>query len=100
MKEANKAIVSVDMKMDLVHKIKKLHDEGLTKTVNRIAQLMESSMSEMENDHVQIRIDDFDMPTFKAVLDFVEDILMNEQGLTKTVNRIAQLMESSMSEME
>jgi len=78
MKETNKAIVSVDMKMDLVHKIKKLHDEGLTKTVNRIAQLMESSMSEMENDHVQIRIDDFDMPTFKAVLDFVEDILMNE----------------------
>ena len=69
--------------MDLVHKIKKLQDEGLTKTVNHIAQLMASSMSELENEHVQIRIDDFDVPTFKAVLDYVEDILLNEQMPSK-----------------
>ena len=53
-------IVTVDMKMDMVCKVKKLQDEGLTKLVEYIGQVMSTSMSELENNHVKIRIDDFD----------------------------------------
>jgi hypothetical protein len=70
--------VTVEMKMDLVAKVKKLNDDGLTKLVNHISQMMSSSMTELENDHVQIRIDDFDPHTFKGVLELTEDILLNE----------------------
>ena len=56
----NSQLVTVEMKMDMVSKVRKLQDEGLTKLVEYIGQVMATSMSELENNHVKIRIDDFD----------------------------------------
>ena len=35
-------------------------------------------MTELEDERVQIRVDDFDKDTFNGVLEFIEDILLNE----------------------
>ena len=71
--------VTVDMKMDLVAKVKKLSNEGLTKLVKHIQTVSQASMSELEDERVQIRVDDFDKDTFNGVLEFIEEILLNEQ---------------------
>ena len=67
------------MKMDLVAKVKKLSNEGLTKLVKHVQSVAQPAMSELEDERVQIRIDDFDRDTFNGVLDFIEEILLNEQ---------------------
>ena len=36
-------------------------------------------MSELEDDRLQIRVDDFNFQVFQQVLDFVEDTLLSEQ---------------------
>ena len=36
-------------------------------------------MSDLEDERVQIRIDDFDRDTFNNVLEFIEEILLGEQ---------------------
>ena len=76
--DSNPNVVSTSMKMDLVHKVKKLPNEGLTKMVAYIQSVKSTSMTEMEHDRVQIRIDDFDRPTFDSVLEFVENYLLND----------------------
>ena len=47
-------------------------------------------MSELEDERVQIRVDDFDRETFNGVLEFIEEILLNEQPSKrqKTTNEI------------
>ena len=35
-------------------------------------------MSELEDERVQIRVDDFDKETFNSVLEFIEEVLLNE----------------------
>lgn len=67
------------MKMDLVAKVKKLSNEGLTKLVKHVQQTARSAMSDLEDERVQIRIDDFDRDTFNDVLDKIEEILLSEQ---------------------
>jgi hypothetical protein len=39
---------------------------------------MAQSITDMENDKIQIKIDDFDRDTFSQVNEYVEDILLNE----------------------
>lgn len=65
--------------MDLVEKVKKLSNEGLTKMVHKVQDLMAQSISDLENDKIQIKIDDFDRDTFNQVNEYVEEILLNEQ---------------------
>ena len=71
--------ITVDMKMDLVAKVKKLSNEGLTKMVKHVQLIAQAAMSDLEDERVQIRIDDFDRDTFNSVLDFIEEILLSEQ---------------------
>ena len=71
--------VTVDMKMDLVAKVKKLSNEGLTKMVKHVQLIAQAAMSDLEDERVQIRIDDFDRDTFNNVLEFIEEILLSEQ---------------------
>ena len=66
------------MKMDLVAKVKKLSNEGLTKLVKYVQSNAQPAMSELEDERVQIRIDDFDRDTFNSVLEYIEEILLNE----------------------
>jgi hypothetical protein len=56
--------VTVDMKLALVNKVRLLQNEGLTKLVGFITNLMASSVSELEDDRLQIRVDDFDIATY------------------------------------
>ena len=80
MEEGPKTKIVTDlMKGELVAKIKRLSDEGLTKTVAKIEQLQKAHIREMENDQVMIRIEDFDIVTFKAVLDCVNSVEYKRQ---------------------
>jgi hypothetical protein len=54
----------VEMKLELVNKVRMLTNEGLTKLVSFVNGCMESAVSELEDDRLQIRIDDFDFSTF------------------------------------
>ena len=47
-------------------------------------------MSELDDERVQIRVDDFDRETFISVLEFIEEILLYEQPSKrqKTANEI------------
>ena len=65
--------------MDLVAKVKKLSNEGLTKLVKQVQLIAQPSMSELEDERVQIRVDDFDRETYNSILEFIEEILLNEQ---------------------
>eukprot|EP00347_Sterkiella_histriomuscorum_P009971 403339178 len=71
--------VTVEMKMDFVEKVKKLDNQGLTKMVSHIQTLMPSSLSDLEDERLQIKIDDFDRDTFKKINDFIDEILLNSQ---------------------
>jgi len=55
------------MKYELIDKVKKLSNEGLTQMVQHIQQVLPGSISDMENDKVQIKIDDFDRDAFLKV---------------------------------
>ena len=69
--------MTVEMKMDFVEKVKKLDNQGLTKMVSHIQTLMPSSLSDLEDERLQIKIDDFDRDTFKKINDFIDEILLN-----------------------
>lgn len=59
--------VTAEMKYELIDKVKKLSNEGLTQMVQHIQQVLPRSISDMENDKVQIKIDDFDRDAFLKV---------------------------------
>ena len=64
--------------MELVDKVKKLTNEGLTQMVQHIQTLIPQSVSDLENDKIQIKIDDFDKETFKKVTEFIEELIIND----------------------
>ena len=78
------------MKMDLVAKVKKLSNEGLTKLVTFVQQTSSGSIQELEDQRVQIRVDDFDKNAFNSVLEHIEDLLLGElpSKRQKTSNEI------------
>lgn len=50
-------------------------------------------MTNLGDERVQIRVDDFDKETFNSVLDFIEEVLLNEQPSKrqKTAQEIEQV---------
>lgn len=65
--------------MEFVDKVKKLTNEGLTQMVQHIQTLLPQSISDLENEKIQIKVDDFDKETFAKLNDFVDEIIINEQ---------------------
>jgi arginyl-tRNA synthetase len=72
-------VVTVEMKMEFVEKVKKLTNEGLTRMVNMVQEYSANSISDIENDKIQIKIDDFDYESFLRVNQLIEEILSGEQ---------------------
>jgi hypothetical protein len=70
--------VTTEMKMEFVEKVKKLSNEGLTQMVAQIQNLLPNSISDLENDKIQIKVDDFDKETFAKINDIVEELIINE----------------------
>lgn len=71
--------VTAEMKYEFIDKVKKLTNEGLTQMVQHIQTLLPQSISDLENDKIQIKVDDFDKETFSKLSEFVEDLIINEQ---------------------
>ena len=71
--------ITIERKMEFVDKVKKLTNEGLTKMVEHIQSLLPQSITDMENDRIQIKVDDFDKDTFSKVSEFIEELIINEQ---------------------
>ena len=65
--------------MEFVDKVKKLTNEGLTRMVEHIYGLLPQSITDMENDRIQIKVDDFDKDTFSKVSEFIDELIINEQ---------------------
>jgi type III secretory pathway lipoprotein EscJ len=66
------------MKYEFIDKVKKLTNEGLTQMVQHIQTLIPQSISDLENDKIQIKVDDFDKDTFAKITEFVEELIINE----------------------
>jgi len=66
------------MKYEFIDKVKKLSNEGLTQMVQQVHQLLPRSISDMEHDKIQIKIDDFDKEAFSKLTQFVEELIINE----------------------
>jgi Bromodomain extra-terminal - transcription regulation len=71
--------VTVEMKMEFVDKVKKLSNEGLTQMVTHIQTLLPQSISDLEHEKIQIKVDDFDKDTFGKLSEFIEELIINEQ---------------------
>ena len=65
--QKNNEEVTLDMKMDLVTKVKKLSNEGLTKLVTYVQTTAPAALLELEDQRVQIRVDDLDKNAFNQV---------------------------------
>lgn len=72
-------MVTTDMKLDLIEKVRLMSNEGLTKLVDFVRGSVQSAISDLEDDRLQIRVDDFDYPSFLLVVEFVEDTLLRDQ---------------------
>ena len=72
-------MVTVDMKLDLIEKVRLLSNEGLTKLVEFVRGQVQAAISDLEDDRLQIRVDDFDFGSFQQVVDFVEETLLRDQ---------------------
>ena len=70
--------VSRDMKLDFVNKIKKLSNQGLTSVVEKIKEIKSNTISDLGNDKIQIRVDDFARNEFDTLMEHVEDLLVKE----------------------
>ena len=71
-------VVTRENKLEFVAKIKKLSNQGLTKMVNKIKEIKAQTISELPEEKIQIRVDDFDKAEFTQINEFVESILFNE----------------------
>lgn len=72
-------VVTTDMKLDLIEKVRLMSNEGLTKLVDFVRGSVQSAVSDLEDDRLQIRVDDFDYASFQLVVEFVEDTLLRDQ---------------------
>ena len=68
--------VTRNMKLEFVSKIKKLTNEGLTSLVEKIREIKGASISELPNDKIQIRVDDFEKSEFESLTNLVENMLV------------------------
>jgi hypothetical protein len=65
--------------MELVDKVKRLTNEGLTKMVEHIQSVLPGSITELENGKIQIKVDEFDKVAFGKISDFIDELLINDQ---------------------
>ncbi|CDW80938.1 bromodomain containing protein [Stylonychia lemnae] len=77
--EEESNIVTVEMKIDFVERVKQLSNEGLTQMVQQIQQIIPSAVSDIENEKLQIKVDEFDKEAFNKISDFIDELLLNEQ---------------------
>ena len=68
--------VTRNMKLEFVSKIKKLTNEGLTSVVEKIREIRGTSISELPDDKIQIRVDDFEKGEFDTLTTFVENLIV------------------------
>jgi hypothetical protein len=71
--------VTTEMKMEFVEKVKKMSNEALTQMVAHIQGLLPQSITDLENEKLQIKVDDFDKETFSKVTNFIDELLINDQ---------------------
>jgi hypothetical protein len=57
-------VVTRENKLEFVAKIKKLSNQGLTSMVNKIKEIKAQTISELPEEKIQIRVDDFDKNEF------------------------------------
>jgi len=46
--------------------------------VQHIQTLLPQSISDLENDRIQIKVDDFDKETFVKVTEYIDELLIND----------------------
>jgi hypothetical protein len=66
------------MKLEFVEKVKKLSNEGLTKMVTKIQEILATSISDLDSDRIQIKVDDFDRENFNKINEFVEELILQD----------------------
>lgn len=76
--------VTTDMKVEFCNRIKKLTPEQLTKFVGYVQSTIASSMTEMENDRVQVRVDDWSRQQFDTLSGFVDDMMVGSLPSKRT----------------
>ena len=70
--------VTRDMKLDFVNKIKKLSNAGLTSLVQKVKEVKSQTISELPQEKIQIKVDDFDKSEFLQLVDHVDSLLVSE----------------------
>lgn len=71
------------MKLEFCQKVKKLTNKGLASLVLKVKQVKASSVRNLPEDKMQIRVDDFDKSDFKQISDHVDELLMTENTSNK-----------------
>ena len=71
-------LITTEMRMELVDKVKKLSNEGLTKLVKYVRDSAPNAFQELQDQRVQIRVNLLDKDSFNETLEFIEGILLNE----------------------
>ena len=66
------------MKLEFVEKVKKLSNEALTKMVQKIQEIQNGSITDLDADRIQIKVDDFDKEIFGKINEYVEELILND----------------------
>jgi hypothetical protein len=70
--------VTRDMKLEFVNKIKKLTNAGLTSLVDKVKEIKSQTISELPQEKIQIRVDDFEKTEFLQLVEHVDNLLVQE----------------------
>uniref|UniRef100_A0A7S3FUQ5 Bromo domain-containing protein n=1 Tax=Strombidium rassoulzadegani TaxID=1082188 RepID=A0A7S3FUQ5_9SPIT len=71
-------VVTREMKVEFVTKIKKLSIQGLTSLVNKVKEVKPLSIADMPEERIKISVDEFNKQEFLLVSDHVDEILLQE----------------------
>ena len=71
-------VVTKDMKLEFCQKVKKLTNKGLASLVLKVKQVKASSVRNLPEDKMQIRVDDFGRSEFDLISDHVDELLLTE----------------------
>ena len=66
------------MKLEFCQKVKKLTNKGLASLVLKVKQVKASSVRNLPEDKMQIRVDDFGRSEFDLISDHVDELLLTE----------------------
>ena len=66
------------MKLEFVEKVKKLSNEALTKMVQKIQEIQNATITDLDADRIQIRVDEFDKEAFDKVNSYVEELILSD----------------------